>query len=186
MRSMMPRSSKISCVRGCIPLHASPEKGGPFCRSAGTERIAGWSNGPSQAQVRAAPYWTKLGSKGSHLGYRRLAGGCGTWAACWRDPVSGKRFQEALGNGDDVLSADGVTVLWWEQTQEAAPGASFRCLAMPAPPAPKAPKVFQIRRGAHAPLNDTDPFKIQSSRRTPRSTKRERHVPFYTFPAAIT
>jgi hypothetical protein len=29
---------------------------------------------PAKLKVRAAPYWTKLGSKGSHLGYHPLGG----------------------------------------------------------------------------------------------------------------
>jgi hypothetical protein len=74
----------------------------------------------AKLRVRSAPYWVKIGSKGSHLGYRRLAGGCGTSTARWRDPVSGKRLQEALGNAGDVLDADGVSVLSWDDAQERA------------------------------------------------------------------
>jgi hypothetical protein len=34
--------------------------------------------------------------------------------------VTGKRFRESFGNMDDALNADGLSVLNWQQAQQAA------------------------------------------------------------------
>ena len=41
--------------------------------------------------------------------------GFGTWLAKFRDATTGKRIQEALGTADDVLDANGATILNWKQ-----------------------------------------------------------------------
>jgi hypothetical protein len=74
----------------------------------------------SRLKVREAPYWVRCGARGCHLGYRRLQGGFGTWLAKYRNPATGKRLQEALGAADDVLPADGDSVLSWEQAEAKA------------------------------------------------------------------
>ncbi len=66
---------------------------------------------------RRDPYWHLI-AEGQHLGYRRGATG-GTWIARIYDPVNGRRF-ESLGAADDVIDADGHSVLSFQQAQEAA------------------------------------------------------------------
>ncbi len=64
------------------------------------------------------PYWRKI-VKGKYLGYRRLDEG-GTWVARCRDAATGKQIFHALGPADDVVDANGGTVLDFEQAQEIA------------------------------------------------------------------
>jgi integrase len=65
---------------------------------------------------RREPYWAAL-SGGLALGYRKGASG-GTWVA--RHYAGGTRRYKALGAADDVLDADGVTVLTFDHAQDAA------------------------------------------------------------------
>jgi integrase len=74
-------------------------------------------------QRRREPHWAIISrqttnSPGRAIGYRRLAVG-GTWIARLRD-ATGQRHHQALGTADDVLDADGRTVLSWDQAQRAA------------------------------------------------------------------
>jgi integrase len=66
---------------------------------------------------RREPYWAKV-SKGSFLGYRRIAVS-GTWIARYRDH-NGKQNYQALGTADDSIEANAKTVLTYEQAQDAA------------------------------------------------------------------
>jgi integrase len=75
-------------------------------------------------KVRPSPYWAKIGAKGCHLGYRRVAGGFGHWLARWG---SGDRIQKALGTADDILDANGTAILSWPQAQEKARAFFDRC-----------------------------------------------------------
>jgi integrase len=67
--------------------------------------------------VRGPLYWTVL-APGRALGYRKGATG-GRWQARIRDDKGGQHF-EALGAADDILPADGVTTLSFQQAQERA------------------------------------------------------------------
>lgn len=71
--------------------------------------------------VRREPHWMRL-SKGCHLGYRKLAGGSGTWIAKMRDDATGARHYQALGAADDIRDADGLTVFAFDQVQARARG----------------------------------------------------------------
>jgi integrase len=61
------------------------------------------------------PHWRSL-SEGLAVGYRKGAKG-GTWIGRHYSQEHGRRYQ-ALGTADDVVDADGVHVLAWEQAQE--------------------------------------------------------------------
>jgi len=65
------------------------------------------------------PHWVKI-AKGCYVGYRKGAkdGAIGgTWCARYRDLTGQQRFL-AIGPADDVLDADGVNALSFEQAQE--------------------------------------------------------------------
>jgi integrase len=66
---------------------------------------------------RRDPYWHLI-AEGQHLGYRKGATG-GTWIARIYDTGRGRRF-ESLGAADDVIDADGRSVLSFQQAQEKA------------------------------------------------------------------
>jgi len=70
--------------------------------------------------------------KGLTLGYRRGEAGAGTWIAKHYSPERGRKLQ-ALGNADDVLDADGTTVLTFDQAQ-AAVRTWFEVLCAAPPP----------------------------------------------------
>jgi integrase len=61
------------------------------------------------------PHWRSL-SEGLAVGYRKGAKG-GTWIGRHYSQEHGRRYQ-SLGTADDVVDADGVHVLNWEQAQE--------------------------------------------------------------------
>ena len=61
-------------------------------------------------------YWVAL-ARGHSFGYRKGAKG-GRWVA--RLIIDGKRQETIIGIADDVLDADGVTILNYSQAQEAA------------------------------------------------------------------
>lgn len=73
----------------------------------------------ARARLVAArePYWRKI-AKGCYLGYRRGQDG-GSWIGRYRDPASRQHFRR-LGAADDVLEADGLVALSFEQAQEKA------------------------------------------------------------------
>lgn len=67
-------------------------------------------------------YWNSL-SPGCSLGYRRSeTQSAGTWNVRYTPPkdVGGKGIQDSLGAADDVLTADGTTVLSHEQARKKA------------------------------------------------------------------
>lgn len=67
-------------------------------------------------RIRRSPYFAKI-AKGLHLGYYRGATS-GSWIARrYRDSTY---ETDALGNADDTLDADGITVLDFWQAQDAA------------------------------------------------------------------
>ncbi len=68
-------------------------------------------------QKRREPHWRSL-SEGMAVGYRKGARG-GTWIARHYSNDHGRRYQ-ALGTSDDVVDADGLHVLNFNQAQEAA------------------------------------------------------------------
>jgi len=68
-------------------------------------------------QKRREPHWRSL-SEGMAVGYRKGAKG-GTWIARHYSKDHGRRYQ-ALGTSDDVVDADGLHVLNFNQAQEAA------------------------------------------------------------------
>ena len=65
---------------------------------------------------RDEPYWRAI-AEGLHIGYRKGPRG-GAWRV--RRLNGGVYVKRTLGLADDVLDADGVTVLNWSQAQEAA------------------------------------------------------------------
>lgn len=71
-----------------------------------------------QLKPRREPYWRKI-VKGKYLGYRKIDEG-GTWVARSRDAAKGKQMFQALASADDVVDANGGTVLDFEQAQERA------------------------------------------------------------------
>jgi len=68
--------------------------------------------------ARGKPYWRSIGN-GLHIGYRRLRGTAGTWST---RVYKGEDVYEVelLGSADDLLDADGVSILNFWQAQEAA------------------------------------------------------------------
>ena len=75
-------------------------------------------NARRKISKRREPYWTKLG-RGAHLGYRKVSNGVGNWIARFRDDA-GQRLQKAIGPADDVMDADGVSAISFEQAQAKA------------------------------------------------------------------
>lgn len=68
--------------------------------------------------ARNAPYWSVI-SPGLALGYRKGSRG-GAWLARCYDEVTGRRVQDRLCATDDVIDADGTSVLNFWQAQERA------------------------------------------------------------------
>jgi integrase len=66
---------------------------------------------------RREPHWRSL-SEGLAIGYRKGAKG-GTWIARHYSSEHGRRYQ-SIGTADDVVEADGVHVLSYEQAQKQA------------------------------------------------------------------
>src|SRR4051812_28014322 len=69
-------------------------------------------------QTRGKPYWRSI-ETGLHVGYLRLRNGGGTWVAR-RFIGSGHYSETSLGVADDMQEADGVSVLSFRQSQDAA------------------------------------------------------------------
>lgn len=67
--------------------------------------------------VQHEPYWRAI-VRGSHLGYRKGKRG-GMWLARFR-PDGGSYIKKSLGKADDVLDADGTTVLSFAEAQDKA------------------------------------------------------------------
>ena len=72
----------------------------------------------SKLPARGKPYWRSIG-KGLHIGYRRLRGTAGTWSTRVYGGA-GKYAIELLGTADDLLNADGVSILDFWQAQDKA------------------------------------------------------------------
>ncbi len=72
----------------------------------------------AKLSVRREPYWVVI-SKGCALGYRRLAGGSGTWISRYRDDV-GKQHYNALGAADDAMDPDEIVSLSYAEAQRLA------------------------------------------------------------------
>jgi integrase len=71
----------------------------------------------SKLKPRGKPYWRAI-ERGLHLGYRKLKGKPGTWAA--RHYLGEQAYEvEGIGSADDMSDADGVAVLdfWQAQTK---------------------------------------------------------------------
>jgi integrase len=68
---------------------------------------------------RREPYWCKL-APGRHLGYRRLGAQGGTWIAKLRIPGVDRWTRSLDAAADDVLDANGNTILTFAQAQEKA------------------------------------------------------------------
>jgi integrase len=66
---------------------------------------------------RREPWWRPI-SKGLAIGYRRGAKG-GTWIARHYSPEHGRRYH-SIGTADDMVDAEGVHVLNFDQAQEKA------------------------------------------------------------------
>jgi integrase len=64
------------------------------------------------------PYYRSL-DKGLHLGYRKGLRGA-AWVARWYVGAEAYKVEKLEGRPDDVLDADGVTVLTWSQAQAEA------------------------------------------------------------------
>lgn len=82
--------------------------------------------------VRREPYWRNI-AEGHAIGYRRVAGGnSGRWIARHYDPDREPiRLYHALGTADDLIDADGSTILTFAQAQDAA-GEWFKSIKNPA------------------------------------------------------
>lgn len=75
----------------------------------------------NRLKARPKPYW-RLVSPGHHIGYRRHQKTAGAWIArVYLGQAEGYR-EEALGVADDLLSADGVKILDFNQAQDQARG----------------------------------------------------------------
>lgn len=72
---------------------------------------------------RREPYFRNI-QEGRAIGYRRIAGGkAGTWIARFYDPAGERvRKYHSIGTADDMLDADGITTLTFNEAQEAARG----------------------------------------------------------------
>lgn len=71
----------------------------------------------SRLAPRADPYWRRI-SRTCHLGYRRNRSGAGTWVGRFYD---GARYiKRGLGSADDLLPANGASILSFDQVQAAA------------------------------------------------------------------
>lgn len=70
-------------------------------------------------RVQSEPYW-RLIAEGCHLGYYR-GSRVGKWVARFRRPGSGFGYaKKTLAEADDVLDADGIAILSFEQADAAA------------------------------------------------------------------
>ena len=67
--------------------------------------------------VQHEPYWRAI-VRGSHLGYRKGKRG-GMWLARFR-PDGGSYVKKSLGKADDIMDADGATVLSFAEAQDKA------------------------------------------------------------------
>lgn len=93
-----------------------------------------------ELRLRQSPYWVYV-DKGRMFGYRKGAKG-GVWLAKWSCPGDDKvRRQTTIGTADDVLDADGTTVLnfnqaqskardWYQQVFEQTTGKAIKPIAM--------------------------------------------------------
>lgn len=73
----------------------------------------------ARLKPRHHPYWRGL-AQGFHLGYYR-GKRSGTWVVRYRPPGSAEAYvTETLGQADDVVQADGGTILSWGQAFEKA------------------------------------------------------------------
>lgn len=68
---------------------------------------------------REKRYWKGV-AKGLHLGYRRASNGAGTWCLRRLDPTTGRYQLHAIGNADDHVDANGLSVFDFFQAQERA------------------------------------------------------------------
>ena len=69
---------------------------------------------------RSAPYWARLQER-AQIGYRKGADGAGTWIVRLYLPnVKSGRVQSSLGVADDLVDADGITTLSYDQARERA------------------------------------------------------------------
>ena len=71
----------------------------------------------SKLAQRREPYWARI-ARSCALGYRRGKSG-GTWIARWQNS-DGRKNHRALGKADDILEADNVGVLSYDQAQDRA------------------------------------------------------------------
>ena len=69
----------------------------------------------AELQQRREPYWARVASRCA-LGYRKGKTD-GTWIARSQDP-DGKKHYKSVGKADDLLDADGVGVLSFDQAQD--------------------------------------------------------------------
>jgi integrase len=67
---------------------------------------------------RNAPYWMRV-SAGLAVGYRKGKRG-GSWLVKLYDKETSKRFQHRLAIADDILDANGIDILSFDQAQEKA------------------------------------------------------------------
>lgn len=72
----------------------------------------------ARLKPRHHPYWRSV-SEGRHLGYYRGKRG-GSWIARCKAPSDADYITRPLGAADDLVAADGETVLDWKQALEAS------------------------------------------------------------------
>lgn len=73
----------------------------------------------AQLARRRNPYW-RMVCEGQHLGYYKGARG-GTWVARYRPPgIAGNGSKVSLGVADDIVDANGDTILNWHQALDKA------------------------------------------------------------------
>jgi integrase len=72
----------------------------------------------ARLKPRHHPYWRSI-SEGRHLGYYR-GKRAGSWIARCRAPKDADYVTRPLGTADDIVQADGETVLDWKQALDAA------------------------------------------------------------------
>jgi integrase len=72
-------------------------------------------------KARGKPYWCPL-DRGTHLGYRRLAGKAGSWVLrLYTGKAEGSPYEtKVIGGADDLSDANGVDVLTFYQAQDKA------------------------------------------------------------------
>lgn len=86
---------------------------------AKTKRTADLDSWNKRKRLEVGKEHVSTLSEGCYLIYRRPKNGAnGTWQARWRDPKTGDWSpRHKLGAADDVLKADGIAVLTWEQVK---------------------------------------------------------------------